>query len=101
MTKKEEAIIRLALCPGAAEGEWRNAAQAFFAAMRKQGVSADTFITRLGSPPRIWAVMPFGKHKGARLSEIPHDYLRWLLSSADNLTPAFRREIEEFLKDVE
>lgn len=29
-------------------------------------------------------VMPFGKHKGKRLTEIPKDYLRWFMENTDN-----------------
>jgi exodeoxyribonuclease X len=32
---------------------------------------------------RIPTIMPFGKHKGAPIKEIPHDYKRWLLNQPD------------------
>jgi exodeoxyribonuclease X len=32
---------------------------------------------------RIPSVMPFGKHKGAAISDIPADYKRWLLGQPD------------------
>jgi uncharacterized protein (DUF3820 family) len=37
--------------------------------------------------------MPFGKYKGARLADIPSDYLEWLISTAANLRPPLRRAI--------
>lgn len=37
--------------------------------------------------------MPFGKHKGARLEDVPDDYLRWLLRNCD-LGPIIRKAIE-------
>ena len=38
--------------------------------------------------------MPFGKHVGKRLSDIPQSYLRWVLENCHNVTPALRRAIE-------
>ena len=38
--------------------------------------------------------MPFGKHKGEYLSDLPYDYLAWLLD-LDNLRPLLRRAVEE------
>ncbi|HUY93325.1 MAG TPA: DUF3820 family protein [Pirellulales bacterium] len=46
-----------------------------------------------------WAVkMPFGKHRGLRVTEVPHDYLRWLLRNGMELDGDLRREIERVLK---
>lgn len=41
--------------------------------------------------------MPFGKHRGRPLSEIPADYLRWVLDNCDNITPRLRAEITRLL----
>ena len=44
---------------------------------------------------RIPTVMPFGKHKGRSLQDVPADYKRWLLSQPDidpYLVKALRRE---------
>jgi hypothetical protein len=38
--------------------------------------------------------MPFGRHKGKFLDEIPASYLRWVLRECDNITPGLRRAIE-------
>ena len=44
---------------------------------------------------RSWTPeMPFGKHKGKRLYDVPRRYLRWLLREAD-LQSDLRRAIEE------
>ena len=38
--------------------------------------------------------MPFGKHKGTPLDELPDDYLVWLYD-LDNLFPPLRRAVDE------
>lgn len=40
------------------------------------------------------AVMPFGKHKGTKLSELPPDYIRWCIENLEN------RGIKDMLKLV-
>lgn len=34
-------------------------------------------------------LMPFGKHKGKAVAEVPVGYLRWLLDNADIRPPLF------------
>lgn len=38
-------------------------------------------------------VMPFGKHKGLKMEEVPRDYLRWL-SKQDGLSPSLENAIK-------
>ena len=45
----------------------------------KTGASANGAEPSLPTTPR----MPFGKHKGERLEDIPDDYLEWLLLKID------------------
>lgn len=33
--------------------------------------------------PTVMQIMPFGKHKGKKWSEVPTDYIQWLASQAD------------------
>ena len=47
-----------------------------------------------GGPSRT--TMPFGKHKGERLDQIPADYLAWLVANV-RLGSGFRREIAAVL----
>lgn len=37
----------------------------------------------LSEVARVPSVMPFGKHKGMPLAQVPNDYKRWLLTQAD------------------
>jgi len=51
----------------------------------------------LSQEPLDIKTMPFGKHKGKPLREVPRDYLRWLLAQ-DNLDPDLRASIEKYGK---
>jgi hypothetical protein len=95
-------ILRLALDPAAADGEWRNAAVMFVGILRQNGIAVDSFTDeprhhRPPDPPwrsSGYAVrMPFGKHKGEPLDDIATDYLQWLINTATNLRPPLRRAI--------
>jgi len=46
----------------------------------------------LSEEARIPSVMPFGKHKGERIAEIPMDYKRWLLNQ-DNIDPYLKNAL--------
>lgn len=41
--------------------------------------------------------MPFGKYRGEFLTEIPPNYLRWLLRECDSIDSYLRRRVEEEL----
>ena len=42
---------------------------------------------------KVIEVMPFGKHKGTKMSEVPKDYLKWL-SKQDGLSPSLENAIK-------
>jgi hypothetical protein len=42
-------------------------------------------------------VMPWGKHKGERLSDIDTGYLQWALQNMDRLAPTYKEEIRNQL----
>lgn len=42
---------------------------------------------------RIPTVMPFGKHKGELISQVPTDYKQWMLRQ-DNVSPHLRKALE-------
>lgn len=41
--------------------------------------------------------MPFGKHRGEDLDNVPDDYLCWVLEHVDKLSPTLREAIEDRL----
>jgi hypothetical protein len=41
--------------------------------------------------------MPFGKHRGEYVEDVPHDYLRWALQSVEWLPAYLREEMERVL----
>ena len=43
-------------------------------------------------------IMPFGKHRGKPIQNVPGDYLRWVLKNCSNATPQLRRAIERELR---
>lgn len=45
--------------------------------------------------------MPFGKHKGKRLCDVPTDYLKWCLDNCDRMTPSLRNAIKHQLAKAE
>jgi exodeoxyribonuclease X len=42
-------------------------------------------------------IMPFGKHKGQLLEDIPKSYLQWLLQNSDNMQPNLREAIDKLV----
>jgi hypothetical protein len=112
LTDKELKLVRLALDPGATDGERNNAAVMFFRFARARSANAEEFggngSTALTVPPMPvdWGltIMPWGKHKGELFKDISPGYLifarRWILEDPNravkmkNLADA----IEAFLK---
>ena len=41
--------------------------------------------------------IPFGKYIGAEISDVPHDYLCWVLNNLASLRPDLRLAIEDHL----
>ena len=41
--------------------------------------------------------MPFGKHKGVEVRDVPHSYLSWVLDNIIDLSPTLRRAIRHEL----
>ncbi len=47
-------------------------------------------LLRIQNTPRKVTKIPFGKHKGSNLSDLPKDYVHWLLNKCDNLSSDLR-----------
>lgn len=53
--------------------------------------------TRPGPAVSSGLRMPFGKHKGELLEDLPTDYIRWCLENLERLDEPYRREMENQL----
>jgi Putative quorum-sensing-regulated virulence factor len=42
--------------------------------------------------------LPFGKHRGQALRDVPTHYLRWLVANATDLRPELREAVESELE---
>jgi hypothetical protein len=76
-------------------------------AIGRRGVRAEQIIappSRRASRPGVELerakakVMPFGKHRGKRLAQVPEDYLQWCLRQCSSLRLALREAIRLVLK---
>ena len=47
---------------------------------------------------RVTMLMPFGKHKGEPIEDLPVDYLEWALGNIETLSPSLQAEMEAQLK---
>jgi exodeoxyribonuclease X len=55
-------------------------------------------MVRISSNPILIARMPFGKHKGALMSEVPLDYLEWLqtIELDEDMAFTVKRHLKSF-----
>jgi Putative quorum-sensing-regulated virulence factor len=108
LTAQQQTLIRIAMDRGANEYERDLAAAAFFQQLRRQYADGYALLSVFGngSAPPARSVygavcMPFGKHKGRALSDIPTDYLIWLLDNATALSRQLRRAIETVVEEAQ
>lgn len=47
------------------------------------------------SPDQVY--MPFGRHKGRRVSDVSDDYTRWCLCNLDAINPTVERAMWQWL----
>lgn len=59
----------------------------------KLGIKDMNSLYLLSEQARMPTEMPFGKHKGIPLKQVPKDYIRWLLGSAE-IDPYLRKALE-------
>lgn len=57
-------------------------------------LSIETVLDLLGSKSQNLDVMPFGKHKGVALKELPKDYIAWL-KKQESLNPDLKLALEK------
>jgi uncharacterized protein (DUF3820 family) len=75
------ALDNMTLSPGLAKGMLR-------ALVRKP-------VGKLPEEPIEPGCMPFGKHKGEKISDLTYYYCRWLLDNCEKLSPGLQAELEE------
>ncbi|MDO4222593.1 MAG: DUF3820 family protein [Acinetobacter sp.] len=49
---------------------------------------------------RIPSVMPFGKHKGTPLKDLPTDYVQWLVENKQDLDPHLKQALQPYLTNA-
>ena len=117
LTELEKKLLRLALCSSAQGAEVATSAVKLVQSLRNRAVESATIETALeghgnGSGPAIrmsrpdWGLvqMPFGKHRGELLMDIPPSYLcfirRWIADAPDRATrfKDLAEAIEQFLE---
>lgn len=59
--------------------------------------SIDELITA-SNEPLVIRVMPFGKHKGMKMEDVPTDYLKWALREMNNLDANLRHTMEKLMR---
>ena len=60
------------------------------------GKDAVEQMIEVSNSPVLYRKMPFGKHKGTKIGEVPADYLQWL--STTDLDEDLRYTVEHYLK---
>jgi hypothetical protein len=100
---KAERILRLALCPGAPEGEWQSAAYALIRTLRSAGARAEDVLSQVSGTTSTAASSPiicFGKYRDRTVRWIIENdpsYAEWVLRKVTNLSPSLRREFRSEL----
>jgi exodeoxyribonuclease X len=64
-------------------------------AVEKFGDDAVAKIIEISEKPVLYRRMPFGKHKGLKMEEVPADYLKWLVTT--DLNEDLRYTVEQHL----
>jgi len=52
-------------------------------------------LAELANAPIQVSSMPFGKHKGTALDQVPHDYIRWALANMPALDADLRWSLSQ------
>jgi hypothetical protein len=102
LTATEIKLVRLGLNAAASENETEVAGGKFFNALRRRGISADQLVAALSTA--TWKarelmaargrVMPFGRHRGKSIGEIPVSNLYWALRNCHDMSVGLRHAME-------
>jgi hypothetical protein len=106
LTDLERKCIVLAMDPSAGEHEAGAAATKFVSLLRKRYRNGHELVEDLEKLPKfeqpkvVWGdtIMTFGKHHGMRISEIPPDYLLWVLGNCENMSPSLRQAMQRYMR---
>jgi hypothetical protein len=106
-TVKEMALWRMALHRDTPEGEIDNATRLLIQILRKRNFTAEMLngVTVKSEPKQPEpkpkpkkakldpgeVVIPFGKHKGQRVNQVPPNYLQWIHDWIDNGDPDLQK----------
>ena len=108
LTAQQQQLLLTAMDRAANPHERDIAAVFFFRELRKQFPDGHGVLATIGNgstPPAKSAYgsisMPFGKHKGKALSEIPVDYLLWCLDNMTALSRHLRQAIEMVVEEAQ
>lgn len=66
--------------------------------LQSRGVDSAEALIQLADSPVAIQKMPFGKHFGERLSDVPQDYLRWALRNITDMNSDLRWSVEQVLR---
>ena len=108
LTAQQRQLLLTAMDRAANVHEQNAAAVFFFRELRKHFPDGYGLLATIGNgsaPPAKSAygsiTMPFGKHRGKALSEIPVDYLLWCLDKMTALSRHLRRAIETVVEEAQ
>lgn len=61
----------------------------------ERGLDLQGILALVAKPLTLDAKMPFGKHQGTKLKDLPSSYVQWLLNKADNLDADLREALSQ------
>ena len=77
--------------------------QRIYAKVNGQAIDPVANMINISSSPVRVPRMPFGKHKGLKMAEVPEDYLQWLAGTDldEDLTYTVRHYLGQSIEDLE
>jgi Putative quorum-sensing-regulated virulence factor len=112
--RSRKKLLLLACDAAAYPGEAANAAVALLRSLTARHGDAHKLLAELETPSLAHVepvrprgidygtqLLPFGKHRGRRLRDVPASYLIWALKNCRNMDEYLREVIERYLRDRE